>query len=317
MPSEDAVLIHALLTLSEVGPKKAVPWASRYSVDSFPQTEEELVAAFGKSLFERNRQQLLSFEKTVHESERVLDAYAEAGIATVCYRDTGYPARLRDIRDWPAILYVKGSIDALSAHSVAVIGTRSPLPRSEEVARRVTEQFVTAGFSIVSGLALGIDTCAHESAIEAGGITVAVLGNPIDQVYPASNAALAKRILESGGSLVAEIEPGQKSGRHQFVQRDRIQAGLAEAVVPVQTASGGGTMHTVRFAERYGRTILCPRITDDLLQLESFSGNRDLISEGRCQEFDKADYYRLRSLVASDCIAAEGDAEQLQLLGDE
>ena len=313
LPSDDAVLVHALLTLSGVGSKTAVRIASQYSISSFPETEEGLRTAFGKSIFERNGQRLFSFERTLRDSRRTLQAYAEAGIATICYRDPVYPQRLRGIPDYPAILYVKGSISALAMDGVAVIGTRSPFPRSEEVARRVTEQFVAAGFAIVSGLALGIDTCAHASAIEADGITVAVLGNSIDQVYPASNKGLAQQIVDSGGALVAEIEPGGESGRHHFVQRDRIQAGLAMAVVPVQTTVSGGTMHTVRFAEKYGRPVLCPKTTDELLQLESFSGNNALITEGRCREFDKADYHQLRSIVALDSLAPEGDAEQLRL----
>ena len=192
-------------------------------------------------------------------AEKEISRHVEQGIGVVGVSDEGYPSRLRLLADAPPLLYWLGNLSSASLDSVAVVGTRHPTPIAVEVTRRLTERFVGAGFCIVSGLAQGIDTTAHQSALDAGGTTVAVVGTPLDRVFPAGNAALQQRIVDAGGCVLSELPLGHVGHPSDFAKRDRIQSGLSLGVVPIQTSRTGGTMHTVRYAAKQERLLVCPR----------------------------------------------------------
>ena len=141
--------------------------------------------------------------------------------------------------------------------SLAVVGTREPTKQGEEAAHRTARAAAEAGFAVVSGLARGCDTRAHEGCLGAGGVGVAVLAHGLDMVYPAENRDLAERLIKQGGCLVSEYPVGAKPAGPAFVERDRIQSGLSEAVLVIETGTRGGTMHTVKFARRQKRQIAC------------------------------------------------------------
>ncbi len=203
----------------------------------------------------------------------------ELGIRALSFHDPGYPERFRGIPDPPAVLFVKGSADGLHpGKAVAVVGTREPTPFGERVARRWARRAAEAGFAVVSGLARGCDTRAHEGCLEAGGLTVAVLAHGLDSVYPPENRGLAERILAAGGCLVGEYPAGSRPARRNFVERDRLQSGLSDAVLLVETETGGGAMHTARFARDQGRPVGCldrPRRAGSRTD-----GNRKLVAAG-------------------------------------
>lgn len=205
----------------------------------------------------------------------------KAGIEVFSFHDQRYPKHLRNIPDPPAVLFVKGKPEGLhSTESLAIIGTREPTRYGEKVARNSARTAAEKGFVIVSGLAHGCDTHAHEGCLEAGGIGIAVLAHGLDKVYPAANKDLANRLVEQGGCLVSEYPVGSKPTRSTFVERDRIQSGLSEAVLVIETGVRGGTMHTVRFARNQKRPIACIDYTEQPSAQNNAKGNKKLIKDG-------------------------------------
>ena len=180
----------------------------------------------------------------------------------LCTADPGYPDLLRAAKTRPFFLYVKGSFPADQAKSIAIIGTRNPTEHGRITCARITALFGEEGWSIVSGLALGLDAVAHTSALAAGAHTVAVMAHGLHTVAPKQHQQLAEDILASGGALVSEFPFGMEPAGHQFVQRDRTQAGLAKGVVMVQSATDGGSLHASRAALQYGRHLIVPSPTE-------------------------------------------------------
>ena len=170
--------------------------------------------------------------------------------------DPLFPPRLRAIFDPPPALYLRGAgeLELLARRAAAVIGARSCSPYGAQVARMLGRELAAAGLVVVSGLARGVDGEAHRGALEAGGVTVAVLGCGIDRDYPASNAQLSRRI-EEHGLVVSEYEPGVEPAPWRFPARNRIIAGLCEAVVVVEARERSGALITADFALDEGREV--------------------------------------------------------------
>ncbi len=166
--------------------------------------------------------------------------------------------------------------------AVAIVGTRHPTPFGRSVADAAASSAVAAGLAVVSGLAAGVDTVAHESALAAGGLTCAVLGSGVDVPTPVENAALAERIVASAGCLVAEVPPGSAVRPRQLVARDRIQSGLSLAVVICQCETSSGAMHTARFAVVQDRLLVVVRPRGREEALAACSGNVALADPNGC-----------------------------------
>jgi DNA processing protein len=176
-------------------------------------------------------------------------------VLTLRAGDVRYPATLAAIHDPPPELWVQGHVNALSSPSVAVVGSRVASPHALEVSRRLGADLARRGMTVVSGMARGVDSAAHRGALEAGGVTVAVLGCGVDIVYPREHRALAERIRERG-ALVSEFPPGMPPLKQNFPQRNRIISGLSLAVVVVEAAEGSGSLITADFALEQGRAVL-------------------------------------------------------------
>lgn len=281
-PSSAAIWLTALMAQSKVGRKTALR-----ILDRIPGLRgEDLDRGSGHA------GEILEFSKTFDSNNQALEAWSEAevfvrGIATrnidvIAYYDSHYPARLRRIPDPPAILYAKGAIpEANVLHAVAVVGTRSPTPDGLKMARKIATTCANERFVVVSGLAVGCDTQGHLGCLDAGGCTVAVLAHGLDRIYPAKNRSLADRILREGGALLSEYPPGPVPGRSAFIERDRLQSGLSDGVIVVETDIQGGTMHTVRFAETQHRPVACVKHPERLRAESKTRGNQELIHSGR------------------------------------
>ena len=170
--------------------------------------------------------------------------------------DTRFPPRLKAIFDPPRSLYLRGSgePELLGRRAVGVVGARSCSPYGAQVARMLGRELAAAGLVVVSGLARGIDGEAHRGALESGGPTVGVLGCGIDRDYPAANASLSRR-MEDGGLVVSEYEAGVEPAPWRFPARNRIIAGLSEAVVVVEARERSGALITADFALEEGREV--------------------------------------------------------------
>lgn len=189
----------------------------------------------------------------------MLEQCARRGVSVLAIFDKHYPQRLRAVHDPPPVIYCHGSVDALGTpRSVAVVGTREPTKFGCSATEEITEALAGAGWAVISGLAKGIDSIAHGAALKYHTPTVAVMAGGLDHIYPAQNKELAAAIVEQGGALVSEQRWGARPQRSSFVQRNRIQTGLAAAVIVAQTGTVGGTMHTVRYAAAQGRPVFCP-----------------------------------------------------------
>lgn len=178
---------------------------------------------------------------------------AASGVAFVTHRDPGYPRLLREIHDPPIGLYRKGSYD-FAERCVAIVGSRRTTLYGQATAGKLAAELARIGFCVMSGLARGIDTAAHEGALSVGGRTAAVVGTGIDLIYPPENLALYRRIEESG-AILSEFPFGRRADRQSFAMRNRVVAGICEAVIVVESDVSGGAMITARFAGEQGRLL--------------------------------------------------------------
>jgi DNA processing protein len=188
--------------------------------------------------------------------EDELERAADRNVTVVTWADAAYPAQLKEIADPPLALYVTGDTAALAGPAVALIGTRHPTVYGRETARRLGFQLAGAGYVVVSGLALGIDTEAHRGAVQARGRTVAVVGGALDCLYPRENEPLAGEMAGLGGAVVSEYPFGRQPDRQTFPMRNRVVSGLCKGVVVVEAPLTSGTMITVDQALDQGRTVM-------------------------------------------------------------
>lgn len=168
--------------------------------------------------------------------------------------DPAYPPLLREIKDPPEKLYYAGDLSLLATRCVAVVGSRKFTAYGRRIAAKVAGRLAACGVTVVSGMAIGIDGISHRSALEAGGKTIAVLGNGLDVMYPAANRDLKKDIIETG-LLLSEYPPGMRGTKYTFPQRNRIISGLSEATVVVEAGLNSGSLITATLANEQGRPV--------------------------------------------------------------
>jgi DNA processing protein len=194
--------------------------------------------------------QAINLEQTGEDIER----WHKAGVKIVTTSDAAYPARLKALDDAPPTLFTQGDWQPAFDKAVAIVGTRRPSKEAAGVARRLAGILAQRGYTIVSGLAAGVDTNAHHSALASQGNSVAVLGCGVLNVYPESNRPLADRIMRQG-ALLCEVHPQASPNAASLVARNRLISGLSEAVIVVETGVDGGAMHAARFASQQGRRV--------------------------------------------------------------
>lgn len=213
-----------------------------YINDILPGISQELVSVLrDKSIIER--------------AKRELEFVQSNGIKLTCLNDSDYPYRLFECSDAPIALYSMGDIPFNAEHIVSIVGTRHATEYGKDLCRNFVADLarLLPGTLIVSGLAYGIDICAHRAAIEAGLPTVGVLAHGLDRIYPQSHRSVAKKMVEGCGGLLTEFMSETNPFPQFFVQRNRIVAGMADATVVVESASSGGSLITASMAQGYSR----------------------------------------------------------------
>jgi DNA processing protein len=173
----------------------------------------------------------------------------------ITWGSADYPPLLAAIPDPPLVLFLEGSEAALPLPQLAIVGSRSPSPSGRETATQFAAHLARSGFTITSGLALGIDAAAHRGALQAGGRTVAVLGCGLDGIYPRENTDLAAQIIAQGGALLADLPPGTPPLKQHFPRRNRIISGLSVGTLVVEAALQSGSLITARLAAEQGREV--------------------------------------------------------------
>ncbi len=205
-----------------------------------------------------------------------LEKVISRGYRVFGWDDDGYPANLRQIPQAPPLLYMRGQLEQQDELAVAIVGTRRVSPYGREVAGELGANLARHGVTVVSGLALGVDTIAHQSALDAGGRTIAVLGSSVDHIYPARNRRLAMQIIEQG-ALISEYALGTRPEAKNFPPRNRIISGLSLAVIVVEAAKRSGALITASFAAEQSRDVFA--VPGSILSPGSDGCNR-LIQDG-------------------------------------
>jgi len=219
-------------------------------------------------------------------------AFAEkGGISCLSYFDPNYPSRLRQCEDAPAMLYFRGEGDLNALKLISIVGTR----KATQYGRELCEHFVAdllelyPELIVVSGLAYGIDICAHRAVLQQNGSTVAVLAHGLDRIYPSAHRNTAIQLLEKGG-LLTEFPSGTNPDRPNFVQRNRIVAGMTDATLVIESAAKGGSLITAELAQGYGRD--CFAFPGRIGDVESEGCNR-LIASNAAQLLTSAKDFAL------------------------
>lgn len=252
MTSREAYLI--LNALPHVGPVTL-----RRLLERFPGPEEILSAQ------ERDLRQVQGvgpeIAKSICDWENQFDLEAESAklekhsVRVVMPDDPEYPPLLKETYDPPVILYAKGVLKPESRANLSVVGSRKTSSYGTETARKLSYQLAGLGFSVVSGLARGIDSAAHTGALQAKGHTVAVLGCGVDVVYPPENQKLYDQILEGGGAILSEFPLGTNPTRQTFPMRNRVVSGMSMGTLVVEAGQQSGAMITANFANEQGRQV--------------------------------------------------------------
>lgn len=197
----------------------------------------------------------LAAASLLEKAELEIEKAQKAGVDVIALGDPRYPAALREIYDPPAVLYVKGSLPSADMPSVAVVGSRVASLYGRTMAEKISREVAAAGVTVVSGLALGIDTAAHEGALAGGGKTIAVLGGGIGRLYPPQNKRLAEKIAASG-AVISEYPMDMEAQPGFFPMRNRVISGLSQAVLVIEARQKSGALITADLALEQGRDVL-------------------------------------------------------------
>jgi len=292
--------LYALSSIKGVGPKAVAAVIKNLESSSVKTIREididTLLEDKNLSRYRKVLQENLpwhTFERYIENAQREIDDIENKGIDIVSIYDKDYPSLLKMTQDAPLFLYCKGNLPLLhSMNNIAVVGTRKNTAHGQLITEKSVQFMCENNYTIVSGLALGIDAIAHQATLDSGGKTISVLVD-VDNVQPSSNRQLADDILENDGLLVAEMPPGIRIIPSMFAKRDRIQSGLSLAVFPIETNIDGGTMHAVNAAIKENRLVYVPDVnksgyTDtDIPQL---GGIRYLIDEQKAIPYTKNTY---------------------------
>ncbi len=243
------------------------------------------------------------------------------GIKVLTWEDEAYPQRLKEIDQPPPVLYVRGEYLSDDLFAVAIVGTRRVTPYGRQITEELSSFLAANGITVVSGLARGVDAIAHQTSLQSGGRTIAVLGSGVDKIYPPEHRALAEQMLERG-ALISDYAPGTPPDASNFPPRNRIISGLSLAVVVVEAGETSGALITAEFAAEQGREIFA--VPGSILAPQS-KGTNKLIQNGALPLLSVADLMQAldltrmgehkaaRKIIPTD----ETEARLMDVLGDE
>lgn len=243
----------ALNSITGLGPVRFNRLLERYGTAEavFEESPEKIVR---EGLLTVALAEQLKSPQLMEAARMQIQQAAEMNTAILTLADSRYPPYLREIFAPPPLIFVRGDPSVFSRHAIAVVGTRTPTAYGRQATAQITRELVEHNFVIVSGLARGIDTIAHESALNAGGATIAVLGSGMDNIYPRVNISLAEKIAASG-CIVSEFPFGTAPESFNFPRRNRIISGCSAAVIVVEAGEKSGSLITARYALQQGREV--------------------------------------------------------------
>lgn len=243
----------ALTLLHGIGPRKAGLILSKLGgVDAL--FTEKLTTIHQETGIGKQLLQNMQREHALREAETQLKFIEKHNIQTHFYLDQHYPRRLRQCSDAPILLYSKGNFDPNPVRSVAVVGTRNATEYGRSVCEELIASFQDNTIQVVSGMAYGIDICAHQACVRSGISTIGVLGHGLDRIYPQVHRRTAEQMFDQGG-LLTEFLPGTKPDKENFPMRNRIVAGMCDATIVIESKTTGGSLITAELANDYNRDV--------------------------------------------------------------
>jgi DNA processing protein len=272
---DERLAVWALAGINGIGPAGFLTLIEKFgsAVAVFEASVNDFISSETANL---NMAQKIAASKNWDEIQKKFDTSIPEGASFVAITEAEYPSKLRNIANPPIYFYYKGKLDIFENPTLAVVGSRQPTDYGRRITTRLVSELAAAGVVIISGLAYGVDGMAHQTTLEAGGITAAVFGCGLDIVYPAGHRSLAQRIIEKG-CLISEFPKGTKPEKFNFPVRNRIVAGLSDGVLVIEAGSKSGALVTANLALDQGRDVLAvPGSLDNELSF----GPNSLIKQG-------------------------------------
>ena len=239
-----------------------------------------------------------------------LDEVKSRGLTLLSKFDDGYPAPLRDAYDAPNVLYVWGKLEERDKHAIAVVGSRRSTNYGTNATKKISFQLAHAGYTIISGLARGIDTTAHESALAAAGRTIAIIGSGLAKIYPPENLGLAEKIASGHGAVVSEFPLHTEPDKQTFPQRNRIVAAWCKALLVTECPAWSGAIITANLASEYGKSVYA---VPGPIDKPTSAGCHQLIRDGATLVFDASQIIDDLGTFSFATPRMENTAETLEL----
>jgi DNA processing protein len=246
------------------------------------------------------------------EVDKYIAVIERNGLAVVPCQEDRYPEVLKNIEDAPLVLYMKGEYNPDDRFAIGVVGSRNHTPYGESVTQRIAGELSAAGFTVVSGLARGIDTLSHKSALAAGGRTIAVLGSGLDVHYPAENRGLSERIASSG-CVISEFLPGTMPNKENFPRRNRLISGLSLGILVVEATDNSGSLITAGYALEQNKEVFA--VPGNITSRNS-EGTNKLIKQGAKIVLKTEDIIEELAPMLKGYIRT-GQKDRIQLEGEE
>lgn len=258
----DLIYQLALTMVPNIGPVQAKILLQHFNAaDIFKAKKRELEKIEGIGTI---RAEAIKTFNNFKKAENEIGFIQKFNIRPLFIADDQYPKRLLNCYDPPILLYFKGDADLNHNRIIAIVGTRSNTEYGKQVTEKLVDELKEQNIMVVSGLAFGIDAIAHKAALKSNCPTIGVLAHGLDQVYPVQHTALAREMIKMGGGLLTEFRSNTKPDRHNFPTRNRVVAGMVDAVVVVETGITGGSMITAELANNYNRDVFAVpgKVTD-------------------------------------------------------
>lgn len=221
-------------------------------------------------------------KKAYNIAQLIKEECKKAKIEIITKFDDKYPERFKKLSNYPPFFYAKGNSSILKKTGIAIIGTRFPSNKGMAWGTKLSEIITGKGYTIISGLAAGSDSCAHIGCLRAGGETIAVMPTHLNNIYPSQNKKLFNDILDNNGCVISEYELGHPINENDFVLRDRLQAALAVGTIVIEAGIGGGTMHAVNTTLKLERPLAFLKFSEEHYeQYENASANKSFLENGK------------------------------------
>ena len=276
--SENISYALALSKIKGLGPKKLLEFNEEIFSLNNPQIAYNLLIKI-QSKYARQIKSIPAqneFFDWISDAKLLLQRQEELGIHSIAYTNSDYPENFKRLDSPPLFFFYKGNQEALYMKGVAVIGTREVTPFTNEVGKHIGQYIAKKGFTVISGLALGSDTAGHRGCLDVGGTTIAIVGTPLDKVYPKQNTNLQNEILENGGCIISEYPIGTPFMAQQLITRDRLQSGLANGLFVIATGETGGSWHAINSALK----LKIPMCYFDYTRSKSYNYQADVHTQG-------------------------------------